>query len=263
MRPGYNPARRNRNIGTAKQGHGQDNRLVIPDQYRDDSRRWGETLKPYQIYRHTMAGRTITFIVEATYPGFVHPCSVSDVAQVLRHVPNEDWKGLDTFLFRQPTRKQRVLSPVWGRMFYSADLGLPNRSAVSQGPTVILEAAMPGDSYKLSASLGPDDVQEFERLKIDDHDIRRESKGFVVKTSPSAVRATQLYRTLLHEIGHWNDYLTKVEIPREPDFERWEELNELYFARPKHEREAYAHRYADNMRGELEKLGVIPFDPLG
>ena len=29
-RRGYDPTRRNRNIGTAKAGHGQDNRLVIP-----------------------------------------------------------------------------------------------------------------------------------------------------------------------------------------------------------------------------------------
>jgi hypothetical protein len=27
---GFNPIRRNRNIGTAKSGHGQDNRMTIP-----------------------------------------------------------------------------------------------------------------------------------------------------------------------------------------------------------------------------------------
>ena len=31
MRAGYNPNRRNRNLGTKKAGHGQANRLVIPD----------------------------------------------------------------------------------------------------------------------------------------------------------------------------------------------------------------------------------------
>jgi hypothetical protein len=33
-RPGCNPTRRNRKIGTAAQGHGQNNRLVIPDVYQ-------------------------------------------------------------------------------------------------------------------------------------------------------------------------------------------------------------------------------------
>ena len=30
MRRGWNPVRRNRNIGTAAPGHGENNRLVIP-----------------------------------------------------------------------------------------------------------------------------------------------------------------------------------------------------------------------------------------
>ena len=30
MRNGWNPVRRNRNFGTAKHGHGQDNELTIP-----------------------------------------------------------------------------------------------------------------------------------------------------------------------------------------------------------------------------------------
>ncbi|KAF0814961.1 hypothetical protein IGB42_00037 [Andreprevotia sp. IGB-42] len=30
MRAGWNPTRRNRHIGTGAQGHGQDNKLVIP-----------------------------------------------------------------------------------------------------------------------------------------------------------------------------------------------------------------------------------------
>jgi hypothetical protein len=35
-RPGREPTRRNRNIGTSKQGHGQDNRMVIPSRWPDD-----------------------------------------------------------------------------------------------------------------------------------------------------------------------------------------------------------------------------------
>ncbi|CAN7504086.1 hypothetical protein LJR118_003525 [Acidovorax sp. LjRoot118] len=37
MRPGWNPVRRNRNIGTPAQGHGEDNRLTIPESRHDRS----------------------------------------------------------------------------------------------------------------------------------------------------------------------------------------------------------------------------------
>jgi hypothetical protein len=34
-RPGWNSQRRNRNIGTAKSGHGQNNRMCIPKHWAD------------------------------------------------------------------------------------------------------------------------------------------------------------------------------------------------------------------------------------
>ncbi len=40
QRPGWNATRRNRNIGTARQGHGQDNRMVIPSNWQDLRRYW-------------------------------------------------------------------------------------------------------------------------------------------------------------------------------------------------------------------------------
>lgn len=36
-------------------------------------------------------------------------------------------------------------------------------------------------------------------------------------------------------------------------------LAERYFARPRGEREAFAHRYADGLRKRLEAAGAIPF----
>jgi len=83
----------------------------------------------------------------------------------------------------------------------------------------------------------------------------------VFAPSRDAARATQLYRTLLHEIGHWVDWLNKVERPSERggDFEK---LNDAYFQRPKNEREAFAHRYADETRERLVRLGIIPFERL-
>jgi len=44
--------------------------------------------------------------------------------------------------------------------------------------------------------------------------------------------------------------------------EDYSALADLYFARPSSEREAFAHRYADNLRETLEKNGVIPFSKI-
>jgi len=40
MRPGWNPVRRSRNIGTARQGHGENNRMVIPESWHRSQRFW-------------------------------------------------------------------------------------------------------------------------------------------------------------------------------------------------------------------------------
>jgi len=65
---------------------------------------------------------------------------------------------------------------------------------------------------------------------------------------------------LPHEIGHWFDWLEKVETPaaRGEDFSA---LMESYFARPQAEREAFTHRYADDVRDRLMRAGAIPFEP--
>ena len=41
-----------------------------------------------------------------------------------------------------------------------------------------------------------------------------------------------------------------------------ESLERAYFARPKAEREAFAHRYAKEARKRLASKGVIPFDQI-
>lgn len=259
-RAGFNPTRRNRNIGTPKQGHGQDNRLVIPE-LMTSSRTWKERLNRHQQIQRVVGGREIIFIVEETSGGCVHACSVDDVRHVLAHIPAADWEGLDTFVFRQSTRKQRVLNPAWGRLSYDADLGLPGRAAKRRGPAVFLEAVDCAANLKWSSSLEPDEQAELERLRLDGHVIERVGRRHVFSITPEATRATQLYRTLLHEIGHWVDWLNKVERPSERggDFRT---LSDAYFQRPKDDREAFAHRYADEARARLQRLGVIPFQRL-
>lgn len=261
MKAGFNPTRRNRNIGTTKQGHGLNNRLVIPDICRGE-RRWAEQLGPHRHIQRVIAGRSVVFIVEETHSGCVHACTVDDVRHVLEHIPRDDWDGLDTFVFRQSTRKQRLLRPAWGRMFYAADFGLPGRKPLRSGPAVILEAVNCGAKLEWGSGLDPDDQAELARLKKDGHHVSRKGRRHLIAMTPSAVRATQLYRTLLHEVGHWVDYLEKVERPADAGVGEYGALSEAYFKRPGHEREAFAHRYADTMRERLRRFGIVPFEPI-
>lgn len=127
MKSGYNPARRNRNIGPAKQGHGQNNRLWPV---------WTAQLHPHQRIDTRVRSRDITLFVEDTTGGCVHVCTTGDIRRILEHLPFEDWRGMTTFVRRQPTRRQRSLNPVWGRMFYQADFALSGSGAHRDGPAI-------------------------------------------------------------------------------------------------------------------------------
>lgn len=261
MRAGFNPTRRNRNIGTGRQGHGQDNRLVIPSVCLRE-RRWAEQLNPHQQFQRRVGSRDVFFIVEETSGGCAHACTIEDICHVLKHVPLDDWEDLDTFVLRQSTRKQRTLLPAWGRMYYSADLGLPGRKTLRLGPAIMLEAMEPQGGFTWPSGLQPSDQAEVARLREDGHGVRQEGGRIVFTMTPAAIRRTQLYRTLLHEIGHWVDYLGKVQRPSSAGQGDYGALSDAYFARPQDEREAFAHRYADALRERLFRFGIFPFDPI-
>ncbi|MGD0863919.1 MAG: hypothetical protein ABSA49_00040 [Rhizomicrobium sp.] len=126
----------------------------------------------------------------------------------------------------------------------------------------MLEAIDCSAKLKWRSALDPDDQAELARLRNDGHRVSREGHHYVLSMTPKSVRATQLYRTLLHEIGHWVDYLEKVERPTARGAGEHVKLSAAYFRRPNQEREAFAHRYADAIRERLMKLGVLPFDPI-
>jgi hypothetical protein len=257
MRSGFSPIRRNRNIGTAKQGHGRQNRMVIPCRH--------EALSPLEVIgehaseQRKVAGKTVTFIVEETRADSSHPCSIADVARLLESVPSSDWAGLNTIIFRQPTRKQAILDPAWGRLRYSGRVTAKKMQVIAEGPMLMLDAVNQGFNMNWSAALAPEDQVELARLREDGHSIERVGNRYAISVSNLSARNTQLFRTVLHEIGHWFDWLEKVETPaaRGADIR---ELIDNYFARPQSEREAFAHRYADSMKSQLSKNGAIPFE---
>src|SRR5436309_1617865 len=104
MRGGWNPVRRNRNIGTPLRGRGRNNAFFPPLTRRPMA---GVSAADRRI----VGGQEITFITDETLPGFIHACTVDDVLRMLAALPPEDWTGIQTIVFRQLTRKERMLSP--------------------------------------------------------------------------------------------------------------------------------------------------------
>jgi hypothetical protein len=63
------------------------------------------------------------------------------------------------------------------------------------------------------SSSRPQEQDEPERLRADGHQVRQVGRRHIVSTTLTSVRATQLYRTFPHEIGHWVDFLEQVKRP--------------------------------------------------
>jgi hypothetical protein len=257
MRVVFNPARRNRNIGTARQGHGQDNRLVIPTPRGLISPI--ERVGAHANQRWRVGNGEIRFVVEELRDNWMHPCTIADVIRLLEHVSASDWAGIKTILFRQPTRKQSILNPAWGRLLYFGEISTARGQIVARGPMILLEAVEHNQRLAWPVGLSPDARVELSRLEADGHEIERVGGRYNIHMTPGAARNTALYRTLPHEIGHWFDWLEKVETPaaRGEDFGA---LRDRFFARSREEREAFAHRYADRVRRELIDTGAIPFE---
>jgi len=135
-----------------------------------------------------------------------------------------------------------------------------------RGPAIFLESTEPDFEFSLTTSMRPAARAEFERILKDGHLVTRNGSRFAVQCSLETIRNTQLYRTVLHEIGHWVDWLEKVERPvvppdRKKDEYEWRaELQARYDQRPQEEREASANQYADRMWVNLVAACVIPFE---
>ena len=236
----YNPIRRNRNIGTVKQGHGKKNKMVIPGPFRPDYKVYWEDLKtPVRIWRK-IHGKDLLFLVEEPTRGFAHSSTIDDVEAIFLLMAPEDVRLIDIIVFRQPTRKQKLLEPHWGRLAYFYEDGK------AQGAAIIIEAIILNDKIAWGKSIRPQDEKELERLKQDGHNVSFDGGRFTVETNFEACRNTQLYRTLPHEIGHMVDFFESME--------KDESMNKT-----KHDKEAFAHGYADDFAKKAKMAGQIPF----
>ena len=250
-RSGWNPARRNRNIGTTKSGHGLDNRLVIPESWRDPRVYWERLKDPVSV-----DDSGFTVLIEPCADGFAHAVTVDDVLRVLSFFPHEDIARIRAVALRKPTRKQRILSCVWGRLAYFASFG------GTTGPAIILEAQPVNDVFELPRSQTPDAAEELERLRSDGHEIVAQRRTWRIETSLESVRNTQLYRTLPHEVGHYVQYDRDVRQAANGDDDAQTRLQDIYFRKPSREKEDFAHRYAREFYESASAARRLPFDRL-
>lgn len=281
-----NPTRRNRNIGTAKQGYGQDNELVVPCP-AVEMKSFFERLSEYKTVTKEIKGHIFKFIVETTRKNSFHACTIEDIEQILIQIPKEDYGDLELIILRQPTRKEENLNSVWGRLIYSYEF------ENDYSPAVIIEAVDLDRTFKWSKKLSVDSQKELERLKEDGHKIKMGKRFYEAEYELKNIRATQLYRTLLHEFGHYVHYLEVVKRPlseiknqinlldgqiddddtseTNPVFEKWdslddeynirvEKLEEKYFSIPSSEKEVFAHTYAHKLKRDLTLKEIIPFE---
>ena len=238
MRPGWNPVRRNRNIGTKAQGHGANNRMVIPESWHELKRYW-ENLSSYVLVRRLIGTKEQLFFVEPTKDGWFYPGTIDDLTVVLGACDRNALESFDFIVMRQPTRKERLLCPVWGRAAFVFDIGNHHGSAI------VIEAQSLG-SYCWEKSLTPERSRELERIRSDGHPITIARRDIEISPTATSLRATILYRTLLHEIGHRLDY-------RRSTGEEWD-------GKTRAQKEDFAHRYAHETRVALTANGRIPFD---
>lgn len=125
---------------------------------------------------------------------------------------------------------------------------------------MILEAIKPGTKLRWSRRLQPDRQAELARLRTLGLEPTLDRRWLTFETTIATARSVQLYHTLLHEVGHFRDYLRLVERPDalNPDGD-YGKLWDRYWSRPDVQREEYAHRYSDTLRSRLTAAGVIPF----
>jgi len=233
-----NPVRRNKNIGTSKQGIKKQSVFRLPF----DSKNFldfYEKLNSCRKLEIDLGHKKMMFVVETTKKGFIHACSVEDIIHILKSIPFTYWGTLEMIVLRQPKKKEVFISPVWGRLIYSYSFENQYKQ------TIILESVDYSKKLKWSKKLDADSQKELSRLKDDGHLIIEQKKQYIIKMNGESVRNTQLYRTLLHEIGHLYHFAIT-------DKEKYKKILSS-------EKEYFAHQLADKLKKELEEKQIIPF----
>jgi hypothetical protein len=252
-RSGWNPQRRNRNIGTAKSGFGQDNRMTIPDSWSDRRDYWEKLNNPV-VVDCTIGDCNLTILVEPVQANFIHACTLEDIRKILHLIPPHDLAPIKLIVLRQPKRKEQIMCPVWGRLQYWSEI------KGHAGPAIYLEAQSLNKTIRWPKSLCVEDSRELERLIADGHNVVSDRRYHTIHNNLESTRFTQLYRTLPHEIGHYVDYFESVKNPSNGDSDEESRLEAIYDSKPSFDKEAFAHQYATQFFEQHNKTGLLPFE---
>lgn len=174
----------------------------------------------------------MVFLVDPPRASYAYACTIDDIEAVLTQIP----APVDIIVLRQPTQKQELHAPVWGRALWHFE------GCGFRGPAIALDAHSL-QPYSWSKSLNPELARELARLRADGHVVRNTRRGLEFHPTAASMRNTVLFRTLLHEIGHHVDYNNRSE--------------ESYHQRPATEREDFAHRFATEAQARLERFAPI------
>lgn len=254
MRSVWRPERRNRNIGTAAAGHSKLNDMRIPEAWRDRNgscSRFYERLDVVSKQRFAIEDFELTVLYEQPAEGCTYGCTPLDVVNLLSLVTTFTASLPEIIAFRQPTKKQRLLNPVWGRFIYFADFG------ALRGAAIILEAQELGARLDWPRRMSLLDRYEFDRLIEDGHEFKAGKRNFQARLAEKPVRNTMLFRTVPHELGHWDQYYREVLDDSTALDENPELASELYFSKPTSEREIYADAFAVKLRQGLISKGMM------
>jgi hypothetical protein len=160
---------------------------------------------------------------------------------LLRHCDPAYVDSFDFIVLRQPTRKQNMLHAAWGRAHPIFDVGR------HRGNAIVIEAQCL-KSVVWDRPLGPAASRELERLKMEGHQILVSRRKVEVFSSPAALRSTVLFRTVLHEMGHFVDYRRSGSV--------------AWGGKTYGQKETFARRFAEDQFRTLADKGCVPFGPI-
>ncbi len=192
------------------------------------------------VSRHDLAGQIVSLMIEDTRPGFTYGRVPDAALPVLQKLAEAGFVLPDLLVFRQPTEKQISQLPVWGRMQFWAELSVQGHPG-PQGSALMIDAQRVGSEFSWPRKLTLADQEELARLSDDGHQVSKERRGYQICLTEEGIGNTLFRRTLLHELGHWVDYLRHSG---------QKDDGETFFQRPSREREAFAHRFAREWQAE-------------
>lgn len=117
MRPGRDPTRRNKKIGTRdhawRDRAGGSAAFSVPWprwERRPDAQRWSvKTVEKFDVH-----DRGVMVATERLLDGYQHRCSPEAIVGVLNELPRDDVDGVGLVVLHQQTRKQQTRDPPGG-----------------------------------------------------------------------------------------------------------------------------------------------------